>query len=140
MPTTIIGMFGSVAGGTENSIATIDIPEDGIITGVDWDVRANLDADNEAITVELSFIATIQETQNDVRGRISSIGCNSAILSSVGDVTPVMQKWVGPMALQVSGGERLHLHAASTSGVTGQARCNIHIDLDRPTRRRSRRR
>jgi len=140
MPTTVIGMFGTIAGGTENSIATIDIPEDGMITGIDWDARCNMDADNEAFTCELSFIATIQETSNDVRGRLSSISVNTAILSSVGDVTPVMQKWIGPMALQVSGGERLHLHAASTTGVTGQVRCNVHLDLDRPTRRRSRRR
>jgi len=67
MPTEIIGMFADISGGTQDGAATIDIPFDGMITGVDWDVEADMDADTERVACELSFIATQQIGVNDVR-------------------------------------------------------------------------
>jgi len=140
MPTEIIGMYGGVTGGTEDALASIDIPQGGVITGVDWDAHANLDADSEQFRIELSFIATNQITSNDVRGRISSIGSEVAVLTS-GIPVASMQKFVGPMDLPVSGGERLYLHSMATAGVTGNVRCNIHLDVSgRGIARRSARR
>lgn len=139
MPTEIIGLFGSVTGGVQDSLAQVDVPSDGFIIGIDWDVRANLDADNEAISAELSFIATNQLTTNDVRGRLSSISQNIAFTTS-GNSDCSMQKYVGPIDIPVAGGERLYIHVESTVGVTGQARCNVHLDTTRPAVRRSARR
>jgi hypothetical protein len=139
MPTEIIGMYGAVTGGTQDGLANIDIPQDGVITGVDWDGRGDLDADTEFWAAELSFIATNQLTQNDVRGRISSVSSGISLTTS-GAPAPVLQKFVGPLDLPVSGGERLYLHASSTSGVGGEVRCNIHLDVGRSGTRRSARR
>jgi len=141
MPTEIIGMFADVSGGTQDAAATIDVPFDGFITGVDWDVEADMDADGERISCELSFIATQQIGTNDVRGRISSISGRMSLTTSGVAVTG-LQKFVGPMQLIVAGGERIHLHVISSASLVGVMRCNIHLDTTTATRsrRRSRRR
>lgn len=139
MSTEVFGMRAAISGGTQDAAASMDIPQDGTITGLDWDLGANLDADGEVIDVELSFIATNQITQNDVRGRISSIGVQMSLTTS-GVATTSVQKFVGPMDVIVSGGERLYLHSVSTAGVGGNVRCNIHFDTVRPAVRRSARR
>ena len=140
MATMIIGLYGAVTGDTQDAVASIDIPSDGFITGIDWDGNVNLDADGETMNAELSFIATNQVATNDVRGRISSISAQVAVLTSVGEVAFNLQKWIGPMDLSVSGGERIHLHFQSSTGVTGAVRCNIHLDARSVGARRSARR
>ena len=139
MPTDIIGMFAAGTGGTEDAAGQIDIPRDGFITGVDWDARALLDADDENFNVELSFIATNQLSTNDVRGRISSISLNMTITTS-GVATPYTAKWVGPLDLVVAGGERVYLHVVSSAGVVSVTRCNLHFEPGTGTPRRSARR
>lgn len=139
MPTEIIGMFADIAGGTQDAVASIDIPQDGALTGIDWDVRGDLDADAEEMDVELSFIATNQLETNDVRGRISSVGAEISLTTS-GVAVCFLQKFVGPIEIPVSGGERLYLHAKCTTGLTGRIRCNIHFDTASPAQRRSARR
>ncbi len=140
MPTEVIGLYGATTGGIEDALAQIDIPQDGVITGVDWDMHADLDADSEAIQIELSFIATNLLDKNDVRGRISSISAEISITTSGAPVVGIA-KFVGPMDLAVSGGERLYLHSVSAAGVIGTVRCNIHLDVSgRGIARRSARR
>ena len=141
MPTEIIGMFADVTGGTQDAAATVDVPFDGLLTGVDWDVEADMDADTERIACELSFIATQQIGTNDVRGRISSISGRMSLTTSGVAVTS-LQKFVGPMELIVAGGERIHLHVISSASLVGVMRCNIHLDTATAarSRRRSRRR
>lgn len=136
----VIGMFGAISGGTQNALAMLDIPQDGFIIGIDWDMFALLDATSELCEVELSFIATNQLGTNDVRGRISSVGTGAVVLTAVGINTNSVQKWVGSIDIPVSGGERLFLHAGSTAGVSGNVRCNLHVDLGTTTRRSARRR
>jgi len=135
----IIGMYAAFTGGTQDAIAQIDIPSDGSITGIDWDARANLDADNEVADIELSFIATNQNAQNDVRGRISSVSMSISLTTS-GISMVSIQKFIGPIDLLVAGGERLYLHVVSTAGVTGAVKCGVHLDMISSARRRSARR
>ncbi len=141
MSTEVIGMFADVTGGTQDAAATVDVPFDGLITGVDWDVEADMDADTERIACELSFIATQQIGTNDVRGRISSISGRMSLTTSGVAVTS-LQKFVGPMSIIVAGGERVHLHVISSASLVGVMRCNLHLDTTTATqsRRRSRRR
>jgi len=136
----IIGMFGGITGGTQDAIAQIDVPQDGVLRALDWDVSVNMDADSEFLRVELSFIATSQFTTNDTRGRISSIGMQCTVLDSTGSHVQSMQKYIGPFELMVSGGERLYLHVNTTTGVNGDARCCIHFDGGATVARRSARR
>jgi hypothetical protein len=137
----MIGMFGSISGGTEDSIAQIDIPQDGIIRAIEWSMLVNLDADGESSVAEISFIATNQLAQNDVRGRISSVGVGIlAVLSAVGGHTGQVNTFNGPFELIVAGGERLFMHALSTAGVLGSIRTTLHFDGGAATTRRSQRR
>ncbi len=140
MALEIIGMFGGITGGTQDAIAQIDIPQNGVLRAVDWDMRVELDADLEVADAELSFIATSQLTTNDTRGRISSVSSMVALVTAVGASVSVIQKWVGPFELMVSGGERLFLHVVTTSGVVGAARLNLHFDGGATVTRRSQRR
>ena len=136
----VIGMFGSITGDTQDALAMIDIPQDGFIIGIDWDLNVNLDADDETVTAELSFIATNQRSTNDVRGRLSSISTRAAVLTAVGGHLGHIQKWLGSFDIAVAGGERLFVHVISTTGVTGEVRCNLFVDFTGGTTRRSARR
>jgi len=136
----VIGMFGAITGGTQDSLAMIDIPQEGFIIGIDWDLNTQLDADGEVVTVELSFIASNQITTNDVRGRLSSISAQSNVLSLVGQDTQSFQKWLSGFDIAVAGGERMFLHAVSSAGLVGSVRCNMFVDLGTTTRRSARRR
>ncbi len=140
MALEIIGMYGAIAGGTEDAIAQIDVPQDGVMRGIDWDILANVDADSESLVCEFSFIGTNQVSTNDVRGRISSIGGQLAVLSATSGHFVSMQKWIGPFELMLSGGERLYLHSVAVAGVQGACRLNIHFDGGATVTRRSARR
>lgn len=135
----VIGMYGAITGDTQDALAMIDIPQDGFIIGIDWDLHASLDA-AETVNAELSFIATNQFTTNDVRGRLSSISCQADVVTAVGVVSTGLQKWLGSFDISVAGGERLFLHTLATTGVTGAIRCNLFIDFTGGTTRRSARR
>lgn len=140
MSVEIIGMHATGAGGTEDAIAQIDIPQDGFMLGIDWDAYALLNAVNETFNAELSFIATNLLGTNDVRGRISSISAGTHVLTSgIGIIT--IQKYVDVKEITVSGGERLYIHLLATGGVISEVRCNLHFEMSGgPTRRSARRR
>lgn len=135
----IIGIYAAITGGTQDSIAQIDIPQDGLIRACDWDVHGDLDSDGESIQAELSFIATNQLTQSEVRGRISSVSTFISFTTS-GISVISLQKFVGPFELVVSGGERMFVHVLTTAGVTGVMRVNLHFDGGAAVTRRSARR
>jgi len=128
MANEIIGMFAQVTGGTQDARAQIDIPQDGVILGIDWDASWYFDAEEKA-EIELSFIASNQLDTNDVRGRLSSVSAHSAVISAVGAAPISVQKWLAGIEIVVAGGERLYLHSVATSGVNGEVRCNIYVDL-----------
>jgi len=140
MSVDIIGMYGAITGGVQDALAAIDIPQDGVLIGIDWDLAANFDADSEDVAAELSFIATNQLQTNDVRGRISSISAEAVVLTAVGINSVSIQKWLGSFDLPLSGGERLYVHLVSDSGVTGNVRCNLFYDQSGTMRRSARRR
>ena len=138
--TDVIGLTGAITGDTQDAVAMIDIPQDGFIIGIDWDVRLDMDADGEFFEAELSFIATNQLTTNDVRGRLSSVSAMATVLTAVGQFNTGLQKWLGSFDIAVSGGERIFMHFLSSTGVGGRARCNMYVDLGTTTRRSARRR
>lgn len=139
MATLIIGMYALYAGGTQDAAAQVDIPQDGQITGIDWDLESDMDADSEFSRAELSFIATNQLSQSDVRGRISSIAARMSLTTS-GIALVSAQKFVGPLDLPVAGGERIYIHLHSSTGVIGTVRCNVHLNTSTGVPRRSARR
>jgi len=140
VPLEIIGMYGALTGGTQDALAQIDIPQAGVLEGIDWDMYALLDADNETLQIELSFIATNLLTTNDVRGRISSISSGGVVLTSVGVNSVSVQKFLGSFELMLAAGERIYLHAVAQAGRAGDVRCNLHFNGGATVQRRSQRR
>lgn len=138
MPVTIIQMAAVGTGGTENAAANIDVPADGVLKGVQWAMSAGLDADADAIQVELSFIATNQANTNDARGVISSIRSRFEMVTSGAGITAV--NFYFPTDLRMNGGERLYLHIIATAGVTSAVDALLHFEPDRGVTRRSERR
>lgn len=139
MSVEIIGMYALVAGGVQDGVSQVDIPQDGFILGLDWDAAVFLNASTEFFKCELSFIATNQFQTNDVRGRISSISSSMHLLTSGIGVVSV-QKYVDIKELTVSGGERLFLHLDATASTGGDVRCNVHFEMRGGSTRRSARR
>jgi len=139
MSIEVIGLFAAGTGGTQDAIAQIDVPQDGFILGLDWDMYAIFDANNESLAVELSFIATNQLLTNDVRGRISSVSAFDQLLTS-GTTVITVQKYVDLKEITVAGGERLYLHLLAVAGVISTVRCNLHFEMSGGSTRRSARR
>lgn len=139
MSTEIIGMFGAITGGAQDALATIDVPQDSTLVGIDWDLSAIMDAE-ENVDCELSFIGTSQFSTNDVRGRISSIAARTAVITAVGLTVVSIQKWMSNFEITLAGGERIHLHVLSAASLQGSVRCGLFLDMTSSIRRSARRR
>jgi hypothetical protein len=140
MSLSIIGMYAATSGGTEDALASIDIPSDGRITGVDWAVSALLNADGELLEAELSFLSTNQIRTNDARGSISQVRLEMYLLTS-GATQHSANKFVAlSPGLEVAAGERLYIHSRATAGVVASLGLALHLDLAKTVRARMRRR
>lgn len=138
MALSLISMFAAGTGGTEDGAASIDIPEDGTIVGVKWAVSADLDADQEEVAAELSFIQSGQLTTNDSRGIIDLVRIRMALTTS--GVSTVSINQFTPMDLSVAGGERLYLNLLATASTVSSVNAMIHLLTRGAAPRRSRRR
>jgi len=139
MPTEVLTMYGAITGGTQDAIGSLDIPEDGFITGIDWAMAVNMDADDEHCVCELSFAASGQVSTNDVRGPLSHIRTRMSLVTS-GIALSQINKFVMFDELRVAGGERIHLNVSADAGVTGDVNAQIHLNTSRQRPRRSARR
>jgi len=139
MSIEVIGMFAAGTGGLQDAQAQVDVPQDGFLLGIDWDMNAAFDANAESLAAELSFIATNQLITNDVRGRLSSVSAFFHLSDSSASVISV-QKYVDLKEISVSGGERLYLHLLASAGVVSVVRCSLHLETTGGSTRRSARR
>ena len=141
MPLELISMRGTGAGGAENGVANVDVPEDGQIVGIQWAMNANLNAIGEFALVEISFIQTLQEATNDSRGIITIIRSELEVVTSGGgNVAVNLFVPFGGGGLDVQGGERLFMNMSASAGVVTNANAVIHLNTRRGAPRRSRRR
>lgn len=128
-----------------DNVASVDIPEDGFIVGIDWDMHSTGDAtgyaDSDHIAAQLSFIATNQFLTNDARGVISNCSIATGTLTTSGIGSPFQSKMVAfPEPLDVAGGERVHLHIQEGGVATATVNVMIHLKVRGASPRRSRRR
>lgn len=138
----LIQLFGTTSG---DAAGAFDVPEDGAIVGVDWDVRGyDLDTSGDTLDAQLSFLATSQFSVNDARGIISSVGisANNSEGTATNPIPVTAQKYVNmdDPPLMVAGGERIYLHLNLSTGVTASVRCIVHLSARTATRRARRRR
>lgn len=136
---TAIGIYGAGTGGAQDGLASVDVPQDGNLVGIEWSVRNLLiDADGEAFAAQVSFGSTGAFSTNDTRQVISQVCVGQADLVTSGYIVPSINQYTPLPNLRVAAGERLYLHTNASAGVSASIFCVCHFDfdLDRPLSRR----
>lgn len=133
---SVIRMYGTGDGGTDNAIASIDMPMNTTILACQWDVGGDNDADDEYYVAQLSFTSTYA-VSNDQRAVISEVRTKLALTTS-GVWVNHINLYVALPEIKVFGGERLYLHVDATAGLLTTVSCFVHLanDMDLAAMRR----
>jgi hypothetical protein len=127
---SIIKMYsGTLTGGTQDALASIDVPMPGNIVGVQWACSVILAATDFSADLQLSFRGVGAFITNDDRGIISEVRIRRDLTTS-GDVAPHVNVYFPIPDLAVMGGERLYLHALTTASTAGNFSVMVHFDFD----------
>ena len=135
---SIYKMYANISA-TANSVATIDIQNDGYINAIAWSVKPlNMDALNDAIEMEVSFMSSATFAVNDARGSIDMCVMSQQFLTDGGGVAAINQR-MSNLRIPVRAGERIHMHTIVDGGGSGAANLFLHVDDgvdDLPARKR----
>lgn len=131
MGTTIL-LSGTIAGGVESGLASIDVPANGLLVGYDLVHYADLDADGDNSEIQISFGSAFNNA-NDSRQLIGFSVLNAVFVTS-GRALTSQTKYVSLPDLQVGMGERIYVHSTTTASTPGGFGVILHFDfeLDRP--------
>jgi len=136
---TIIQMTAVSAGGTEDSLASIDVPLSGNLIGVAFAGYAIVDTTADRGIYQVSF-GSAYSGANDARQVIANATfAYHTFLTAVGDAFAVVNSYVPLPDISVGMGERIHLHCVSAAGFVASIWACLHFDFDldkMPTRRR----
>lgn len=138
----IYKLFGAVPNAaTTNGIATLDLQDDGFITAVLMYIDpSTLDAVDDEVRGEVSFMSTNTFAVNDTRGSIFMHGVSQQFLTSGGSAGNLTQT-LGGLLIPVEAGERVHLHSLSVAGGSGSSiTCYLYIEDTQETKQRPKRR
>jgi len=124
---SIYKMFGDVTGGVQNDAASVDVQANGDIVAIHGTIYGDLDADQESLVGEVSFLSTNTFTTNDARGSLFIIGGQYNFTTSGGSNSG-MNSGVGGLLIPVNQGERIHMHISATSGVTGDFFVYLYVN------------
>lgn len=117
MPMTIYKLFGSTGG---DSIASLDIQMDGEIKSIHMTCRANgVNAADEGMVAEISFLSTNTFGANDARGSLMMIQTNVGLLTS-GMGPSAINASISSLEIPVAAGERVHMHISDFGTLTGR--------------------
>jgi len=126
---TRIQMRSVSAGGTESALASIDIPKNGNLVGVTWQLQGSLDTTLDSSWWQLSFGSVIADV-NDSRQVISNAVLGIVVLVTSG-IYQGMVNYHDPVPdIQVGAGERLFLHSLATAATVVTVRCMVSFDFD----------
>lgn len=129
---TIIGMYGTGTFSTtiSSNVASIDVPKEGLLIGVSWAMRADLDADGEHMQWELSFGSSGSFTVNDTRQVIDVVDAGIfSVVTSGGGVGEV-NRYTPLPDIPVGMGERIYLHAVASASIVAAVHALLHFDFD----------
>lgn len=130
MSETLITMYNA----TIDTSVNIIVPEDGRLTGVDWMVAGDTDADGEYVLAELSMLSSTSYTQHDSRGVLSHDRLQ------VGVAGPGYDNRFIPFNLPFEAGERIYLHVTGAAGMAPVVFVTLHFEFPSggaPRQRRS---
>lgn len=126
---TVIQIGATSSGGTQNALASIDVPRDGALIGIQWAVYTDFDADAEFLVAQISFGSVIANT-NDSRQQVSTVKDQATVLTAVGMQTTGINLYSSLPDIPVQGGERIYLHVNATAGVVGDVQAALHFDFN----------
>lgn len=109
----------------QDNVASLDIQEDGVMDGVLMAMTADLDADGEVMSMEVSFSSTSGFATNDTRASIAGCAIQNGLLTS-GAINGAVNIYV-PIGMTVSGGERVYLHTSGTAAAIGRVSAWIYV-------------
>lgn len=132
MPMTIYKLR---ANGNGDSLASLDIQIDGIITAIFMTGKGSgMDALNDGWMAEVSFLSSSTFTVNDVRGSLMTIQSEIGFLTTGGCNTGVNAN-ISSMEVPVSAGERIHMHILHLGTISSATvHCYLYV-LDKGTPR-----
>jgi hypothetical protein len=123
-------MVATSTGGTENALASIDVPMNGNLIGVEWACNSDMDVTGDDQVWQLSFGST-SSVANDSRQVISNLNMGGYVhLTAVGAVVSQGNRYTPLPDVPVGMGERLYLHSIAAAGVVGRAMAVLHFDFD----------
>lgn len=125
---TNVQMRGATTGGNENGLASIDVPMNGNLVGVTWNVNVDFDTDNDTFQGQLSFGST-GSAVNDSRQVISNCMAGVSMPTSAGFVRGDVN-YHDPVEIPVNMGERLFLHGLCSATVVAVMNVTLHFDFD----------
>lgn len=127
---TVLQMAAVSTGGVESALASIDVPMNGNIVGVEWVARALWDTTADLQDWQLSFGSTYTDA-NDSRQVISMCTLGSLVVSTAVGMEVGKENHYTPIPdVPVGMGERLYLHSNAAAGVVGRVKALLHFDFD----------
>ena len=112
-----IQMYAASTGGTASNLASVSIPFDSIVEGIQYTHMANLDA-AESSRFQLSEIVTQLINSNGATGILMNSQILAAQVTAVGLAVSHAEGYL-PVNLRFDAGATLYLHSVATAGVVG---------------------
>jgi len=133
---TAVKMYAAGTGGTQDGIASIDVPLSGNLISVWWAVNWSGSADADVFRAQVSFGTAGNFATNDSRQVISEVRQECQLVTS-GELANAINV-AHPINLPVNQGERVYMHLLVTTSIASQvaAILNFDFDIDRPLARR----
>ena len=107
----------------------VDIPMNGILVGVSWAVRSDMDADGDTVDAELSFISSNMFVTHDARGVIDDVRL-AAVFTTSGHAIIGVNKYVVLPDIPVAQGERIYLHGQTATAQVTRIIADLHFNFN----------
>lgn len=107
---------------TADAVASIQIPQNGVITGWAW--SGHTAADDGIVLVELASTSVSTIGQNDTPGTSYDVVELTQLVSGAGGAA---NGFVAGVQIPVTAGDKLYLHAFAGSGANAAARFTVYI-------------
>ena len=120
-------LYGAGAGTGTNNLANVTVQKNGRIRNLRWNCQADLDADLETATWELSTASSAQVTTNDTPNVIDQVSVNSQFTTS-GMTQGAINVSRENMDFPVAAGEKLYLNTVITGSPS--ERGTVFIDVE----------
>lgn len=138
---TIIKMHKGSQATSADSIASIDIPEDGKLVAIQAMISDVTITAAEVCLVEISFLSTNQISSNDARGSIFQFSLGHGVDVTSGGHNGYMNTYAAfPDGIPINAGERIHMHCVIVGSLDAAIACMLYLDTRGTGVRRARKR